>query len=81
MKTTIEIEDALYRRLKAHAAMSGQSVKALLEQALREKLQRESAEEASGWRQVFGKVSRTAVDPIDRAIQGEFETIDPEDWK
>ncbi|HEV2365519.1 MAG TPA: hypothetical protein VGS12_15115 [Caulobacteraceae bacterium] len=35
MKTTVEIPDALYRRAKAHAALSGGRVRDLIEQGLR----------------------------------------------
>lgn len=36
MRTTIDIPDAMYRRLKARAASEGRSVKALLLQAARQ---------------------------------------------
>ncbi|MBI4614987.1 MAG: hypothetical protein HY720_15350 [Planctomycetes bacterium] len=81
MKTTIELPEGLYRQLKAHAALSGHSLKALFEQALREKLQRESGGETSGWRSAFGKVPRTALSMLDQAIDREFEQIDPGAWQ
>jgi hypothetical protein len=34
MKTTMDIDDALYRQLKAYAALNGQSVKAVLTDAI-----------------------------------------------
>ncbi|GEM_PF-2515546 len=34
MKTTLDLDDALYRQLKAHAALNGQSVKAVLTDAI-----------------------------------------------
>ena len=40
MRTTLTIDDDLYRRAKAHAALSGQSVGAVIEDALRDLLQR-----------------------------------------
>lgn len=39
MRTTIRIDDALYRRAKAHAARSGRSVSGLIEDAVRAALQ------------------------------------------
>jgi hypothetical protein len=43
MKTTIEINDALLRRAKVHAAERNLSLKALVEQALRQYLDRGGA--------------------------------------
>lgn len=34
MKTTLDLDDTLYRQLKAHAALNGQSVKAVLTDAI-----------------------------------------------
>lgn len=42
MKTTIEIADALFRRLKRVAAARGTTLKALIEAAIRESLEQES---------------------------------------
>jgi hypothetical protein len=39
VRTTIRIDDALYRAAKAEAARSGQSVSTLIEDAVREALQ------------------------------------------
>lgn len=34
MKTTLDIDDALYRQLKAHAALNGTSIRALITDAI-----------------------------------------------
>lgn len=39
MRTTFDIDDKLYRRLKGHAAMSGTSVKTLVTEAIRRLLE------------------------------------------
>ncbi|MFM7210858.1 MAG: DUF2191 domain-containing protein [Actinomycetota bacterium] len=39
MRTTLNIDDALYRRAKAYAALSGTSVTSVIEESLRERLQ------------------------------------------
>ena len=38
MRTTIRIDDALYRRAKAHAARTGRTVSEVIEDAVRETL-------------------------------------------
>ncbi|CAB4963363.1 MAG: ribbon-helix-helix protein, CopG family [Actinobacteria bacterium] len=43
MRTTVTIDDALYRRVKAHAALSGLSVGSVMEEALRALLLEKSA--------------------------------------
>jgi hypothetical protein len=43
MRTTVTIDDALYRRAKARAALAGQSVGSVMEEALRVLLRDQSA--------------------------------------
>jgi hypothetical protein len=43
MRTTLTIDDALYRRVKAQAALAGMSVGAVIEQALRAQLRERAA--------------------------------------
>lgn len=40
MRTTVTIDDDLYRRAKAHAALTGQPVGSVIEDALRDLLER-----------------------------------------
>ena len=43
MRTTVTIDDALYRRTKAYAAIAGMSVASVIEQALRAQLREHAA--------------------------------------
>jgi len=85
VKTTLEIPDLLYRRLKASAAHQGRSVRALVNEAIVEKLQKPSGEEAGGppWRKAFGQLRHLSAETrrVDRVIRGEFSSVDPEEWK
>jgi hypothetical protein len=84
MKTTIEIPDPLFRRAKARAAERGQSLKEFVSEALRASLAADVAR-ASGeeppWMAGFGKLRRLRAETarIQRSIDEEFETIEPED--
>ncbi len=79
MKTTIDIPDPLFRKTKATAAMRGESLRDFILSALRTHLSRETKTE--GWKSVFGKASRKAVQQVDAVVKAEFSKIDPEDWK
>lgn len=82
MKTTVELPDALYRKIKARAAARGQSVKAFFLDALRDKLSEENRVAAEpGWRSVFGKAPSKEVRNVQRVIDEEFSRIDPEGWE
>lgn len=83
MKTTIEIPDPLLRQAKATAAARGESLKQLLSTALRAHLSRPSGGGAGpeGWRRVFGRASRSQVDPVDAVVAAELERVDPADWR
>ena len=83
MKTTIDIPDGLYRRVKSLAAQRGQTVKSFVLEALQQKL---AAKEASpscerGWRVVFGKAPAKPVDDLQRQLDEEYSAIRPEDWR
>jgi hypothetical protein len=84
MKTTIEIDDELFRRSKAEAALRGQSLKELFTTALREYLGetgRLYPERPPGWKSVFGVADASMVEPVDAAIAEEFGQVDPDEWK
>lgn len=82
MKTTVEIPDALYRRLKARAAIQGKSVKDYLVEAVRDKLAASAAgpQHKTGWRAVYGAAKLDEVAELQRIIDQEFSGIDPEGW-
>ena len=83
MKTTLELPDDLFRQTKATASLRGESMKSFVIEALRRHLSW-SAKVDSGppaWKLVFGQAEPEEVAEIDRAIEGEFERIDPDDWR
>lgn len=83
MKTTLEIQDTVFRRAKAEAAGRGLSFREFVTAAVREKLapRKRAGEGKPGWMQVFGaaKQHRRELQRIDALIETEFEQIDPED--
>ncbi len=83
MKTTLEIPDDLFRQTKATAAIRGESLKDFVAEALKAHLERRSLATPSqpGWRNVFGKASREAVEAVDAIVARDLETIDPADWQ
>lgn len=83
MKTTIEIPDELFRRTKATAALQGESLKDFITEALRDRLDLQTAPtaRAEGWRSVFGRARPEEVEPVDATIAEEFEQIDSREWE
>ena len=83
LKTTLEIPDLLYRRLKATAANRGTTVKALVNEAIAEKLRDPKKEANPPWLAAFGELRhlRKETRRIQKVIDEEFSRIDPEDWK
>jgi hypothetical protein len=84
MKTTIEIPDALFRKAKSRAAERGQSLKALVTEALHEKLARAAGPAAldePGWMRGFGALKRLSRETkrIQARIDEAFDVIEPED--
>ncbi len=82
MKTTLEIPDLLFKRAKSLAAEQGIPLRALVTDALAEKL-RGSGGGARPWMKSFGKLRslRTETARIDAIVAEEFEQIEPEDWR
>ena len=82
MKTTLEIPDALFRKIKATAALDGKSLKDFVTDAVKEKLAQPARSRKEGWRAVFGKLPAKAAGEM-RAItaDAEFRKIEPEDWQ
>jgi hypothetical protein len=84
MKTTLEIPDPVFRRAKATAAERGQALRAFVTEALQEKLSGRlapSGEDDRPWMRGFGQLRplRRETARIQRAIDREFEVIEPED--
>ena len=84
MKTTIEIPDPLFRRVKATAAERGQSMKQLVTEALQEKVasrRGNAASEEPPWMQGFGKLRRLRKETarIQERIDEAFDVVEAED--
>jgi hypothetical protein len=84
MKTTIEIADVLFRKVKSTAAERGQTLKEFVSVALQEKLAsgRNTAHSREPeWMQGFGKLQRLhkETERIQKRIREAFEVVEPED--
>ena len=85
MKTTIELSEALFRRAKSMAAQEGVTLKQLLTEALESRLDARMAvrngKAAPRWMRAYGALRhlRQERKAIERAIESEFEKIEPED--
>ena len=84
MKTTLEMPDALFRRVKSRAAERGQTLKEFVNEALQEKLAPRRSAAHPGepeWMQGFGKLRRLRkeTEHIQARIQEAFEVVEPED--
>jgi hypothetical protein len=82
VKTTIEIPDGLFRRAKSAAARRGIPLRALVSEALAEKL-RVGSRPDKPWMRTFGKLRKLHQETarINQIIAEEFGQIEPEDWK
>jgi hypothetical protein len=83
VKTTLEIPDPIFRRAKALAAQRGIPVRALVTEAVEEKLEAGLQREEGPWVRLAGglKHLRKETVRINRIIKGEFEKIEPGDWE
>jgi hypothetical protein len=85
MKTTIELPEALFRRAKSMAAQEGVTLKQLLTEALESRLDVRTGvrngKPAPRWMRAYGALRhlRKERKAIERAIESEFEKIEPED--
>lgn len=81
MKTTLEIPDAIFRRAKAVAAERGIPFRALVSEALAEKLRSQNDKHGKPWMATFGKLRHLHKETarINRIIETEFNHIEAED--
>jgi hypothetical protein len=84
MKTTVEIPDPLFRRVKSKAAERGQTLKEFMAEALQEKLATKPGDVHLGqpqWMRGFGKLRRLRKETarIRSRVERAFEVIEPED--
>jgi hypothetical protein len=80
MKTTLEIPDPIFRRAKSVAAERGIPLRALISEALADKLRADNGSDKP-WITAFGKLRhlRKETARINRVIEEEFEQIEGED--
>jgi hypothetical protein len=81
MKTTLEIPDPIFRRAKAAAAERGIPFRALVSEALADKLRAQRDGENKPWMNSFGKLRHLHKETlrINRIIEDEFDQIETED--
>ena len=84
MKTTLEIPDVLFRRVKSKASERGQTLKEFVSEALQEKIAPGRSAARSGepeWMQGFVKLRRLHKETarIQDRIDEAFEVVEPED--
>ncbi len=81
MKTTLEIPDAIFRRAKTAAAARGIPFRALVSEALDDKLRAQSNRDHKPWMKTFGKLRhlRKETARVNRIIEAEFGQIETED--
>ena len=81
MKTTLEIPDALFRRAKARAAERGIPFRQLVTEAVSDELESKTCVGEKPWMRHAGGLKRLKKETarINRIIEAEFETIQPED--
>jgi hypothetical protein len=83
VKTTIDIPDDLFRLAKAHAAMSGISLRQFVTDTLRLKLEQDQGRGRPAdppWMKGFGALAelRSETARIQRLVDAEFEQIETE---
>jgi hypothetical protein len=80
-KTTLEIPDGILRRAKSVAAERGIPLRALISEALADKLRSERKSNSKPWMKTFGKLRhlRKETARINRIIEEAFDQIETED--
>jgi hypothetical protein len=85
VKTTLEIPEPLFRQLKISAAKQGKTIRAVVNEALTEKLNRSlhGVEDLPAWRAAFGGLRRLRDETakINQDLATEFSQVNPEEWK
>jgi hypothetical protein len=80
-KTTLEIPEAIFRRAKTVAAERGIPFRALVSEALADKLRAQGDRETKPWLKTFGKLRHLHRETarINRVIEEAFGQIETED--
>jgi hypothetical protein len=81
VKTTLEIPDGVFRRAKATAAQQGVPLRQFVSEAVEEKLAASVRGEDKPWLKLAGGLRHLRGESlrIRRAVEEEFERIEPED--
>ncbi len=81
MKTTLESPDVIFRRAKTAAAERGIPFRALVSEALADKLRAQNNRDSKPWMKTFGKLRHLHRETarINRIIAEEFDQIETED--
>jgi hypothetical protein len=81
VKTTVELDDRLLRRAKAHAAARGITLKQFLSEAVEQRLQLARSNRPPAWKKLLGGLAplQKETAKVDRAIADEFEQLEDED--
>jgi hypothetical protein len=81
MKTTLEIPDAIFRRAKTVAAERGIPFRALVSEALSDKLRAQGDRDSQPWMKTFGKLRHLHKETarINRIMEEEFDQVETED--
>lgn len=81
MKTTLDIPDAIFRQAKARAAERRVPLRRLVSDALAEKLEGESPARQKVRVKLAGRLRhlRKETERINKAIEREFERVEPEE--
>ena len=80
VKTTIEIQDRLFREAKTVAASRGLSLKRFLTEALREKLSAPRRSRRTGWPVPPPRLAKGEMRRVQSTIDAEFSRIEAEAW-
>jgi len=82
MKATLEFPDGVFRRAKSAASAQGIALRAYVTKAAKEKLAADEREENGSRARLVGglKDLHKETARINRLIENQFETIDPEEW-
>lgn len=83
MKTTLEIPDPIFRRAKSMAAARGIPLREFVTEAVKDKLASETKPGEKPWIKLMGKLKHLHKETarINRLIEDDSETIDPEMWR
>jgi hypothetical protein len=83
VKTTLEIPDPIFRRAKSVAAQRGIPLRALVTEAVTEKLEAGLKKEEKPWVSLAGGLKHLQQETarINRIIKIEFKKIEPGDWE